>query len=301
MRGNDGRLISLPGQQAWLNTHVSAYRSRVADDPFATALLRAAFRPRWLAGFLTPPPDHPDATFTDELGRVRATPPEVARRDLSFGTDAPLPPELRVSDLPSRTADLLAWVWTRTVEPDWSRWRRLFEADILARRRPATGQHLRPSSGRPGGRSAAAHPVQHPAGVAQLGQAASLRGGVPLLRDTGRPDPRPTTTRAEPPTRSGPRVHPHPAGLPEEPTQLVALTGYGFGSVGGHLNVLLQAQLIGRRRSGRSVLYFRTPSGDLLVELQSASGPVDRGHGPHNLARSAGGRDLRAGQRDGLG
>jgi DNA-binding transcriptional ArsR family regulator len=52
---------------------------------------------------------------------------------------------------------------------------------------------------------------------------------------------------------------------PKSPTQLVALTGYGFGSVGGHLHVLLQAQLVARRRSGRSVLYFRTPVGDLLA------------------------------------
>ncbi|WP_233527487.1 ArsR/SmtB family transcription factor [Micromonospora craniellae] len=59
---------------------------------------------------------------------------------------------------------------------------------------------------------------------------------------------------------------------PKIPTQLVALTGYGFGSVGGHLNVLLQAQLVGRRRSGRSVLHLRAPGGDLLVELTTGCG-----------------------------
>ncbi|HET9860208.1 MAG TPA: helix-turn-helix domain-containing protein [Nocardioidaceae bacterium] len=38
-------------------------------------------------------------------------------------------------------------------------------------------------------------------------------------------------------------------------SQLVALTGFGLGSVGGHLRILLDAGLVRRTRSGRSVLY----------------------------------------------
>ena len=41
-------------------------------------------------------------------------------------------------------------------------------------------------------------------------------------------------------------------------SQLVAVTGQGLGSVGRHLRVLLDAGLVERRRSGRSVLYSRT-------------------------------------------
>ncbi|UWZ40503.1 helix-turn-helix domain-containing protein [Dactylosporangium roseum] len=52
---------------------------------------------------------------------------------------------------------------------------------------------------------------------------------------------------------------------PKSTTQLVALTGHGLGSVGGHLRVLLDAGLVRRRRSGRSVLYFRTPLGEALA------------------------------------
>jgi DNA-binding transcriptional ArsR family regulator len=48
-------------------------------------------------------------------------------------------------------------------------------------------------------------------------------------------------------------------------TQLVALTGQGLGSVGRHLKVLLDAGLVHRRRSGRSVLYYRTDAGTTLV------------------------------------
>ncbi|MCW8095130.1 ArsR/SmtB family transcription factor [Streptomyces tauricus] len=57
-------------------------------------------------------------------------------------------------------------------------------------------------------------------------------------------------------------------GSPMSTSQLVAVTGQGLGSVGRHLKLLLDARLVGRRRSGRSVLYFRTAEGDVLVEAQ---------------------------------
>ena len=56
-------------------------------------------------------------------------------------------------------------------------------------------------------------------------------------------------------------------GTPKSTTQLVALTGQGLGSVGGHLKILLDA-LVQRRRAGRSVLYYRTAAGDTLLEAQ---------------------------------
>lgn len=58
-------------------------------------------------------------------------------------------------------------------------------------------------------------------------------------------------------------------------SQVVAVTGQGLGSVGRHLKVLLDARLVERRRSGRSVLYYRTPAGEVLVGVQGDRG--DRG------------------------
>jgi DNA-binding transcriptional ArsR family regulator len=55
---------------------------------------------------------------------------------------------------------------------------------------------------------------------------------------------------------------------PKSTTQLVALTGQGLGSVGRHLKVLLDARLVRRRRAGRSVLYYRTDAGEVLVKAQ---------------------------------
>ena len=54
---------------------------------------------------------------------------------------------------------------------------------------------------------------------------------------------------------------------PLSTTQLVALTGAGLGSVGGHLRVLLDAGLVARRRSGRSVLYYQTPTGKAVAAV----------------------------------
>ncbi|MFJ8937135.1 transcriptional regulator [Streptomyces sp. NPDC102365] len=59
-------------------------------------------------------------------------------------------------------------------------------------------------------------------------------------------------------------------GAPMSTSQLVAVTGQGLGSVGRHLRLLLDARLVERRRSGRSVLYYRTAEGDVLVGAQGA-------------------------------
>ncbi len=55
---------------------------------------------------------------------------------------------------------------------------------------------------------------------------------------------------------------------PKSTTQLVALTGRPLGAVGRHLRILREAGLAERRRAGRSVLYYRTPAGQVLMDAQ---------------------------------
>jgi DNA-binding transcriptional ArsR family regulator len=62
---------------------------------------------------------------------------------------------------------------------------------------------------------------------------------------------------------------------PKTTTQLVQFTGQGLGSVGRHLKILADAGLLHRRRTGRSVLYSRSPAGDLLARVASPS-PINR-------------------------
>jgi DNA-binding transcriptional ArsR family regulator len=278
--------------RSWYVVNLPAYQAYVAQDPTRGLLIDALLRPRWVADFLSPPPADSDRTFTDAVRRVRATPRDVARTELqSMAGDVPLDRTLRRRDLPADSAALLQWVWTHTVRAEWPRRRHLLEADVIARThqlsqhgwaaaingiRPGmrwigdnrlqinthdyptsdlTGAHIMfvPCTGLAGagwvssdtqGRHAVVYPA---AGV--LADAGDHLAPQALARLLG-------PVRADLLTRLA---------TPHSTTQLVAITGYGLGSVGGHLTVLRDAGLIRRRRAGRSVLYYRSPDGDRLL------------------------------------
>ncbi|WP_405997977.1 ArsR/SmtB family transcription factor [Streptomyces sp. NBC_00829] len=286
-----------PGERAWLDAHRPAYRKLLAGDPVTAALIRAALGRSWTAGFLTPtPPGDGDRAFGEELERIRATPAEDARAHIEVSSGGPLPAQLRRSDLPERAANLLDWVWTQTVLPDWPRRRRIIEADIVAR----TGQLSQGGWGavldgmRPGMRrlgeshlqiSTPDHPPRELSGTQLLFVPVTPRHGWVSWDGTRRcaavypcSDVLAEADRVPVPEALGRLLGTARAGVlvllgtPSSTTQLVALTGQGLGSVGRHLKVLHDARLIGRRRAGRSVLYYRTAAGELLVQAQTDSG-----------------------------
>lgn len=283
-----------PGERAWLDAHVPAYRERLRGDPVTALLVRAALRTHWIADFFTfTPLGEGDPSFAEELGRIRETPAEVALADLAVSLDGPVPDRLRRPDLPERAADLLEWVWEDAIRPYWARRRQIIEADILSRTRQLSqgGWAAALDDMRPGMRwlgdghlriNVQDRPPREIAGAGLL--------FVPVTAGRG-------WVSWEEPHRyavvypcSGAQaeghVPPAPAALgrllgparasvlvlldsPKSTTQLVALTGQGLGSVGRHLKVLLDAQLVRRRRAGRSVLYYRTAAGDVLVSAQT--------------------------------
>jgi DNA-binding transcriptional ArsR family regulator len=282
-----------PGERRWLDVHRPAYRERQAGDPVTARLVQVGLGRRWNADFLTPAPVADDeATFAQEVARVRETRPGTARADLTVSLGGPLPAELDRPDLPERAADLLEWVWTETVRPSWARRRRIIEADVIAR----TAQLSR------GGWAAALDDMRP--GMRWLGKGRLQINaydypprdilGAQLLFVPVTPGYGWVTWDA--PHRyavvypcSGPLAGADPAPVPEglgsllgsaragvlvlletpkSTTQLVALTGQGLGSVGRHLRVLLDARLVRRRRAGRSVLYYRTDTGEALVNAQ---------------------------------
>lgn len=127
-----------PGERAWLETHLPAYRRRAAGDPVSALVIRSALAPRWTADFLTPapvpaPPGQSPPSFAEELARIRAAPPDRARADLAVALGGLLPAALDRDDLAGRAADAVEWVWTHTVLPDWPRRQRVLEADVVAR------------------------------------------------------------------------------------------------------------------------------------------------------------------------
>ncbi|MFG2721786.1 ArsR/SmtB family transcription factor [Streptomyces sp. NPDC048416] len=286
-----------PGERAWLDAHLPQFRARLAADPVTAALMTAVRSARWTADYLVPTPTGDgERSFHEELAEVRATPTATVRADLAETIGGPLPHALRRSDLGERTADLLDWLWQRAIAPDWPRRRRIMEADVIAR----TGQLSRGGwtavldDMRPGMRWLGESRLQinvydhapQDISEAQLlfipvtprhcwvtwddrGHYAVVYSCSGALAEAG---------RAAAPQALGALLGPARAGVltlldtPKSTTHLVALTGQGLGSVGRHLKILLDAGLVGRRRSGRSVLYYRTPAGDVLVAAPGSAG-----------------------------
>ena len=277
--------VSAP-QREWLAAHRAAFEARYAGDPFVRPFLHAAIRPGWIADFLVTPPRTPGETFQTELARLRRTPDATARTHLGLGDV--VPDVLRSDGLAGRAADLVDWVWSHLVRPGWPRLRRVFEADIVSRTdRLSTGGWAAVLDGmRPGMRWLGDGRLQiNTYDYAPL----DISGAELLFIPTtaargwvGWEEPRSysiiypctgwlaSTGGAAPPDALARLLGPLRATIltllatPLSTTQLVALTGAGLGSVGGHLRVLLDAGLIARRRSGRSVLYYHTPTGEAV-------------------------------------
>ncbi|MDH6137610.1 DNA-binding transcriptional ArsR family regulator [Kitasatospora sp. MAA4] len=287
-----------PAERDWLNAHQPAHRARLAEDPVTAQLVRVGLGGHWNADFLTPTPSgRGEQSFEEELARIRATPPEEARANLTISQGGPLPSALCRSDLPDRAADLLEWVWTETVLPYWSRRRRIIEADVVARTAQLSqgGWAAALDDMRPGMRwlgegrlqiNAYDYPPREISGAQLLFVPITPRRGWVSWDALPAFGPRYAVVypcagvlagadRAGPPEALGALLGPARAGVlvlldtPKSTTQLVALTGQGLGSVGRHLKVLLDARLVGRRRAGRSVLYYRTDAGETLVRAQN--------------------------------
>ncbi|MET7394827.1 winged helix-turn-helix domain-containing protein [Dactylosporangium sp. NPDC005572] len=282
-----GQHATSAAQREWLRAHGPTLRARWGDDPFALPFLHAAIRPGWIADFLVKPPRADDPAFADELARLAATSDADALADIAEEYDRPVPPVLREPGLVGRAVELIAWTWEHTLAGDWPRRRRVLQADVVARtERLSSGgwaavlEGLRPGMRWLGDGRLQVNTYDYPP--------RAVTGGRLLFIPTTAPrgwvaweEPgdthalvypcrgwlaEPTTARAPAPLARllGPvraEILQLLLDAPKSTTQLVALTGHGLGSVGGHLRVLHDAGLVQRRRSGRSVLYYRTRLG----------------------------------------
>ncbi|KPI28854.1 transcriptional regulator, ArsR family [Actinobacteria bacterium OK074] len=306
-----------PGETAWLRTHLPGYRARLAADPVAALIVRAALGTSWIADFFCPT-SCVGESFEDTVTRVRTTAPAQARANLRVSLRGPLPAALdQADDLPDRATALLTYVWDETVRPYWARRRRVLEADMVARtarvnqggwaavldspprsNRLARGDPHRPGTTRWLGESRFqvnpnAYPLREVAAGADLlfmpvtprTSWVSWEGReryavvYPCLGAL-------TEARRPAPAGLGALLGTARAalllllGTPMSTTQLVAVTGQGLGSVGRHLRVLLDAGLVERRRAGQSVLYERTSAGEVLVGAAGAEPEAGTGATP---------------------
>ncbi|MEU3601523.1 winged helix-turn-helix domain-containing protein [Streptomyces sp. NPDC006798] len=281
-----------PGEQEWLRTHLPGYRALAGADPVVVPLVGAAVGTSWIADFVCPT-SRVGESFEETVARVGEIAPDRARADLRVSVGGPLPAVLERADrLPERAVELLTWVWTETVRPYWERRRRVLEADMVARTAgvgrggwAAVLDSLRPGTRWLGERgfqvNRNAYPPREIAPDAELlfmpvtprkgwvswegrERYAVVYPCLGVLAEDHDRRPVPAglaallgTARARVLTLLG---------TPMSTTQLVAVTGQGLGSVGGHLRVLLDAGLLERRRAGRSVLYVRTAAGEVLLE-----------------------------------
>jgi hypothetical protein len=267
-----------------------------------TGVILALNPPGWGADFLAPVPAGVSTTIGDLLDQVRSTPAGQVQHEvaLALAQQPPVDPRIErilTSDRAAGyVADVLAAAWQALLEPEWPTLRAILERDVVYRAGQLTSRGWAAALGdlHPGLAWDQGHIVL-----------TRMRGGVQDAALGGRGllfvpsvfiwpklamglDPpwppslvypargvaalweRPGTSSASGaaldrllgPSRAAVLI------ALEEPastTQLVATLGQSLGGIGDHLAVLREAGLISGARSGRSVLYRRTPVGDAVA------------------------------------
>jgi DNA-binding transcriptional ArsR family regulator len=279
-----------PGLDSWAGQVSPRYLALRRADPVLASLTDLLCVTTWLPDFICLPPRGMETTFSGELGAVRSTPAGQARADLLRSSEGrPLAPALDHGDLPHAVAGALDAAWTGLLAADWPRLRAILERDVLHRagllavygwarafesltadlRWTAEGRiELRTMTG-------PSHRIQG----AELTLVPNGFGGEWLSLDPPRAyafhyPARGTAALPDPAVPDGierligrPRARLlHALHAPASTSQLSRQLALSLGGASMHLAILHQAGLITRARSGRTVLYRRTPLGDALAD-----------------------------------
>jgi DNA-binding transcriptional ArsR family regulator len=281
---------------AWAARLIPTFR-RLRDETDLDAVL-ALLPPGYGADFVSPPPAGLAQTMEADLAVVRATPLPQARQEIARclqirPVGEQVAKTLRRKDVVDRLAVTLEITWQELMAADWLALRAICERDIV-HRAGQLGEHgwaaamdglhknVRWRDG-----AIEVLRMRSVGSVSLAGQGLLLIPSVLLWPGlaTFIEDPWPKAliypargaaalweTRPDAETgaleeligRSRARLL---AALeaPASTTQLARSLGLATGAVGDHLTVLRRAGLLDRARSGRSVLYRRTPLGDALA------------------------------------
>lgn len=285
---------SLP--QAWAARLAPAFH-RLRRETALDALL-ALQSDRYGAAFVVQPPTSMTQTIEDDLAALRATPLAQARKEIAEclarrpASDPRVLAVLNDPRVPEILADAMEAAWHELVAPDWSTLRAVLERDVVYRggllstggwQAAFAGLHKRLAW-----RDGALELARFVDGTYDVeGAGLLLVPAVFVWPNIGAYTDPPWPTALVYPARgaaalweSGPATPPDAlASLlgrsrarllvalsdPASTTQLATSLGMATGGVGDHLAVLRNAGLVTRARSGRSVLYRRTPLGDALT------------------------------------
>ena len=284
----------------WLRRALPAARILPLATAFALTPRRPPVPAYYMPDFLVPPPVSPVASLSEELERLRATPEEQVRADVTRMLGSSDPPAVLVELLedPSRAlgqlADSLGAYWSAVIEPEWPRIRALLEADLAYRaQRLTTGGHaslfgdLSRSVRLSGGRLEvdlitdttvglrgqglllvpSAFQWERPAMIYDPPWQPTLlypARGVALLWEVERPQPEAALAGVLGRTRAQVLAM---LDAPRTTTELARRLGVRASGVSAHLGALRRAGLISNARHGRSVLYARTELGERITKL----------------------------------
>lgn len=292
-----------PGLDRWTSQATPRYLALRQRDSLLAALTDLMSSTTWLPDFICRPPPSMNTAFADELAAVAATPAARARADLLLSSQQqPLAPELDQDDIPAAAARSLSTAWSTLLAPDWPRLRGILERDVIHRAgllavygwKRAFGSLTADLHWEADGRIAIptltgpSHRIQG----GELTLVPNGFGGGWLSLDPPRAYALhyPAQGAAAPPDTAAPasdgmeRLIGRPRArllralnTPASTSQLSRQLAMSLGGTSTHLAILLQAGLVSRARSGRTVLYRRTPLGDTFTASVDREGALAAG------------------------
>ncbi|MFE6913374.1 ArsR/SmtB family transcription factor [Streptomyces rubiginosohelvolus] len=295
LRSLAGRDQLLP--RAWAARLLPAFE-RLRRETELNAVL-ALHSPQGGPNFVAPPPRGLHQTWADDLAMIRATPLEAARHEFATtvtgapARDARVRAVLDSTDAVSRIAEAMDRAWRELLAPDWPQLRAICERDVV-HRVGVIGEHgwattiesLHPSIAWQADGIDIGHFPQ--VGTVRLAGDGLLLIPSVFVRNiaahTEDPWPRTLIYRARGTAALWGEQEdvPRPDALtalvgrsrarlllaldaPASTSHLARSLAMAPGAVGDHLAILRSSGLLVRARSGRSVLYRRTPLGEALV------------------------------------